>query len=265
MDKGPKCIANIENICDGLNLVRMIKRHAYTKVEDLEIVLKTMYPHAQYNDHVPVKHGCKCHYRDTLHGILRNKSAYLSTGTFSKLVLPIYNFDIANPEYIEPNTLELEDLIPALAEFVTNRKFPEDADTELISIGKPINSCSFYDYCCSILNVVKLLRYNDTALFDSIRSNFAYEVSLFITRTQPYWFRFAQDPNFAYISITGIVMRNIPLKGILGVIYDKLLQEREASEQQAPEINVDEMRHALEEIIPGYVSGTDAESDPSVE
>jgi hypothetical protein len=248
MSKGPKCIENINNICEGLNLVKIIRQHRYVKINDLDIVLKTMYPHAQYNDPVPVKHGCKYHYRNAISGA-RDIYATCSASTLNKLLGPIYNFDIANPEYIEPNSLSLEELIPAFAEFATNRKYPVDEDTELISIGRSINYTLAPNDGRIVLSIVKLFRYNDTALHNAMpNSDYNMDEGNF-THRELYWARFTRDPNFAYISNSQEINCNIYLRSTLAVIYDRLLQEREASEQDR-EINVDAIRVALEAIIP---------------
>ena len=245
MSKRPKCIQNINNICEGLNLIKIIKQHRYVQINDLDIVLKTMYPHAQYNDPVPVKHGCKCHYRNAIDA-LWNINATCSASTLSKLIGPIYNFDIANPEYIEPNNLSLEELIPAFAEFVTNHKYPMNEDTDLISIGRPIKFETFED--CRIISraIVNLLRCNDTALLDAISAEYSNFDSYIYHNA--HWDRFAQDPNFAYISKTVAIRRNSHLKLVIAVIYTKLLQEREAMVQDR-EINITEIRDRLNTIL----------------
>ena len=261
MSKGPKCIQNINNICEGLNLVKIIRQHRYVKINDLDIVLKTMYPHAQYNDPVPVKHGCKYHYRNAISGA-RDIYATCSASTLSKLIKPIYNFDIANPEYIEPNSLSLEELIPAFAEFATNRKYPVDEDTELISIGRSINYTLAPNDGRIVLSIVKLFRYNDTALHNAMPNSDYNMDEGNVTHRELYWARFTRDPNFAYISNSQEINCNIYLRSTLAVIYDKLLQEREASEQDR-EINVDAIRVALEAIIPipaGAITNAPAEA-----
>ena len=223
---GPRCIQNIENICKGLELVRVIKQHEYIKVDDLDIVLKTMYPHARYNDPVPIKHGSKCRYKARLCDNIRETRYSLST--LNKLVGPIYNFDIANPEYIEPNSLSLEELIPALAEFITNRKYPEDADTELISIGKPIKtkltSISLNHVRAIIAEIVKLLSYNNTALHDKIDENVTKEYALTLVHREEFWGRFERDPNFRYISSVKNIRRSIAISSAIAVIYELLIQ-----------------------------------------
>lgn len=265
MSARPKCIENIMNICEGLNLVRIIKCQEYVKPDNLDIVLKTMYPHAQYNVPVPLSHGCKTWYKNVIWNSIPD-SALFSFTTVNKLVCPIYNFDISNPEYIEPNSLSLDELIPAFIEFIYNRKYPASAGTEVISLGKPIKftRVSFNDELKIIVSIVKLLSYNNTTLHDEIREHFTYSAEQICTLRAINWDRFYQDPNFRHISRETRFNRCI-IVSIIGIIYAKLHQEHDAMLPDR-EINITEIQERLNTILiseGGESITTNAESGPS--
>ncbi len=234
-----KCLANIHTICEGLTLFTKIRGLVHIKANFLETVFSIMYPQIQIEESPKIKHGLKHKYESAICGEFRNCGYFISEKALYTIIKPIYDFDISHHQYVEPEMVPLEELIPIIVGIISNKPIQE-LQIDFISIGK-INSATAEP----IKLLIKLLRYSDVELQEKINRNINDES--IINR----YHQVITDPDYVYL-------RKITLDRwtiiVIVIVYEEInrLRAEEEIANQDREINLDAIRQRVEEINASY-------------